>query len=69
MRGAIEAYFAFPFAYGLGATARYALGWDSYNLGFENRVPGSGLSLGISIDHSRAVTITREATLRALDLR
>lgn len=68
-RGSAEAYVALDAFYGLGANIRYAWGWDYYNLGFHGRLPGSGLSFGIIVDHTRPVTVSRQAGLVELERR
>lgn len=56
-RGMLEAAAWSPHTYGLGLVARYAWGWDYYNVGFSHALRGR-FALGVLVDHTRAVTHT-----------
>ena len=66
-RGSVEASLNFPGMYGFGFAGRYVFGWDYYNVGYGKPLhnPRSGLfTLGLMLDHSRAITISDRARAR-----
>jgi hypothetical protein len=63
-RFAIEPWVAFPRLYGLGVVARWATGFDYYNIGFGRKIGGTDISswsFGLMLDHSTTIALTRQA--------
>jgi hypothetical protein len=61
-RYAVTGMLAFSELYGLGIAARYASGFDYYNVAYGQQL--RGFTVGVSFDHTRALTITPEARSR-----
>lgn len=70
LRIAIESRITSSHLYGLGFVARYDAGWDQYNVNFTRKIRGlrgTGLTLGIAIEHARAIAISEGAAQLILD--
>ncbi len=69
-RGAIEGRLTSASLYGLGVLVRYDEGWDTYNVNFPRRIrglKGSAFTIGLAIEHARAIAISERAAKLILD--
>jgi hypothetical protein len=63
--GEVVGLWTLPALGGMGVAGRYVNGWDYYNIAFPRQV-SPRWSIGLTIDHSSAMTITRHARDRAI---
>lgn len=76
-RGSAYGALTFPALYGFGVFARYVAGSDYYNMGFATKLANGGNvgghsifpMLGVTIDHTRLITLTKKAATKSAGTR